>query len=88
VVGIEVAVSASVSSGISTRIRPLASCAPTRSSRSPSISAVSIARAETAVRLEATEDGLIEASSTSVLRPGRPHVRGVEQPASLTYSRQ
>src|SRR3712207_8592541 len=35
-----------------------------RSSRSPSISAASIARAETVVRLEATTDSLIDASSS------------------------
>ena len=50
--------------GSCARILPLASSASTRGSRSPSIIAASIARAETVVRLDATADSLIEASSS------------------------
>ena len=57
-------VSASTSCGILIRILPFAISASTRGSRSPSISAVSIARAETLVRLAATEDSLMLASSS------------------------
>src|SRR5688572_10459811 len=46
------------------RILPLASWASTCGSRSPTISAVSMARADTLVRLAATEDSLIETSSS------------------------
>ena len=57
-------VNASVSAGILTRMRPLASSASTCGSRSPATSAPNLAPAETVVRLEATEDSLIEASSS------------------------
>ena len=57
--------SASVSAGIFCRIRPWARSASTAGSRCPSISASSIARPETPVMSEATEDSLIPASSSS-----------------------
>ena len=50
--------------GILIRILPFAISASTRGSRSPAISAVSIARAETLVRLAATEESLMLASSS------------------------
>jgi hypothetical protein len=60
----KVPVSASASCGILTRIRPLASSASACGSRSQAISAPSIARAEAVFRLEATDESLIEASSS------------------------
>lgn len=56
--------SASVSCGILPRNLPLAIWANTRASPSPSISAASMARAETVFRLDTTADSLIEASSS------------------------
>ena len=55
-------INASVNSGILARILPLAISASTRGSRSPAINAPSMARAETLVRLAATEESLMLAS--------------------------
>ena len=62
---VEVARSAPRSvAGSCRRSLPFASSASTRASRSPSIIAASIARAETVFRLDTTADSLIEASSS------------------------
>ncbi len=74
-------VSASTSCGILIRILPRASWASTAGSRSPAISAASIAHAETLVRLAATEGSLIEASSSM---PSSRATSRVRSPISCT----